>query len=235
MKKSLIFAFSFLFIFSILFIGALGDYQNNKVGIRIENKGWHLIPYFAEIDCNVDTELCETDILVEYTYIPTLEKYYTNDELNSLSELENNLFMEFINKEGTTPPFSKWIYVKESGVGKWIGYSAEPETSYQGFKTTDRNDLSEIKLFKGWNFLTITPSMSYENEIKDELKIKEVLGSCVIDKIYLFNPQKQDWVEMTLEDDFDAKMLGLGFIMKPQKECYLGLKEEVVTVPSIPN
>lgn len=98
--------------------------------------------------------------------------------------------------------------------------------SRPGLNSTDEElepILRQIKMAKGWNFITVTPWMIGRS-------LNEIKGNCEIDKIAGWKDVEQSWI-ITLGDDdklnnpFEMNNIGRGFGVKISDKCNLGLVE----------
>lgn len=93
------------------------------------------------------------------------------------------------------------------------------------------------KLKKGWNLLSITNSMYYDDNGKpNNLSPNKIKGSCQIEKAFIYDASQQSWISWGTEvASFDDDTIGLGWAVKVANDCQLSVKADVPAPPSIPN
>jgi len=94
---------------------------------------------------------------------------------------------------------------------------------------------AERPLWKGWNFVGITPDMIPGPQDTD---LKDIKGNCNIEKSYFFNAGAQKWNEAPIEyAQLEEYSIGSGWVIKVSNNCNLGASSEGNTVapPTIPS
>lgn len=85
-----------------------------------------------------------------------------------------------------------------------------------------------IKLVKGWNFLSVTPD-TFDHTVND------FKGTCSISKAYSYNAETNSW-DNALNVKLTQESVGYGMLVKTAGECVLGFEsEEPITPPPLPN
>ena len=184
-------------------------------------KGWNLIPWTTSLrDCYyaLEGELCKDDVLVSYYYVPLLNKYFTETELEKEYE-SNSELQDYFDEENEfiLMKSSKWIYVKPSGRGKQVIGNFGAYIPYRN-KYLDNN---VYRLSEGWNFLFVDAFMIYSDDWKENpLSLDDMKGSCDIEKVYLWDYFDQEW--MKIDGELDDDMVGMGIVVKVSDDCALG-------------
>jgi len=199
------------------------------------NEGWNMVPWDISLrDCYnaLNGELCKDDVLISYYYIPPLNKYFTEEELEKEYE-SNSILKEYFSEDNefTLQKSSKWIYVKPgAGNKKVIGHF--------GAHIPYRNqylDNNAYRLRSGWNFLFIDAFMVYDDTWSENpMSFSDFSGSCNIENVYLWDFFEQDWMKITGEIDDD--IVGYGIIIKVTDDCSFGYSTigDGTTPPQLP-
>jgi hypothetical protein len=202
-------------------------------------QGWNLVPTTTPLrDCYYahQGELCKEDVLVSYIYIPTLNKYFTEEEIEK--NLNDPAIREYFSEENELNfmKASKWIYVKKgSGNKKVIGNF--------GAYIPYRNEYLEndaIRLYRGWNFLYVDAFMVFDDNWQENpLSLNDMKGSCNIEKAYIWDFENQQWGTITnlLDDKRILKEeggVGGGFVVKVLGDCALGNGDNPISPPELP-
>jgi len=196
-------------------------------------EGWNLVPFDISLrDCHyaLNGELCKDDVLVSYFYVSTLNKYFTEGELEKEYETNSALRNYFSEEnEFTLQKSSKWIYVKPgSGNKKVIGRFG----AYIPYRNQYLNS-GTFKLKQGWNFIFVDAFMIYDDSWQENpLSMDDITGTCNIEKVYLWDPFDQQWIQV--KGKFDDDMVGYGVIVKVTEDCTLGYSGGTTTPPTLP-
>jgi hypothetical protein len=204
------------------------QYERYNVEIQV-NKGWNLIASGFIFDKELDYldesgDIKKENIKVVYVYSNKINEYLSSypifDERASSGDRRgfiNGDEVDFIGQ-------ANWVYIDKSGILK--------------YKTKSIKVLDSTKLFAGWNFVSITPEMFYEKGGQEVFSWNGVNGNCNFKKIYAWNPEEQDWVQISpdLESfDFDD-FIGNGMVVKVSSDCNLGsLGSGTGGVPQLPS
>ena len=147
-----------------------------------------------------------------YVYLPQINSYgrlYPNAEIDKVLQ-----YLTVNDLENSV----YWVYSDKSGMGK--------------FNVDEPMEFEQRILSTGWNFFPI-----YEEMIGK--KYDDFKGTCIIEKVYGFEPTTQKWVDMMREEypDFSTENLGLGLVIKVKNECKFGEPQNsgVTPLPQIPN
>lgn len=191
--------------------------------------GWNLIHTAAAyVICNPNQPqaLCEGDVVVSYMYVNPLNRYVRlSPDQEQFSESENAILSKYADVDQYFENGARWFYVK----GK------EKKTLFLNFGNgwgwddpTAMNNV-QLKLFKGWNLLSVLPLMTGR-------KIVDFGGNCEVLKAFGFNPVSQSWEDISDTELSSSDVVGAGFAIKVAEDCKLGIKEETIpTIPQLPN
>jgi len=223
MKQKIILSIALLSLLSLLvFASATMDLLSNpdtlntpdyKVDVKIE-KGWNLLASPGELDWGLEnSEIKKSDIITSYAFMPNLQEYARilpedKMELDKLQSLDDN----------QTISTAMWVYSKKSG-----------NLSYK----TEILWLNQRQLFRGWNFVSITPDMV-------EKSLNEIKGNCDINGFYFYNSGgwTQDMSNLLLDNNniLDDDWEGLGAVIKVSNNCKFGSSSTSATSPpTLPN
>ena len=101
--------------------------------------------------------------------------------------------------------------------------------------------LKDRPIYKGWNFIGITPDMTIDINSagpgdEEKYTFSAMKGNCDIQKVYFFDNEHQKWIEYPLTEELDKSLIGFGAIVKVSDNCKMGSPESSVTIPpTIPN
>lgn len=234
---------------------------NERRGLYAEvevNEGWNLVSYdtyFRGCDEVVEGEICRDDVLVEYIYFPNINKYYSMEYLEEYFEsledkydseeeaFANDPFLKSIagffmeENEMNIRMSSKWIYVKPGSGSKKMLYHSGSSSSRRDdiLNPSEEWDFKGLKLFDGWNFMTVNAFMLYDNSWRfDGLSLEDMKGGCNIERAYWFDSDVQDWAEISPSSKFVDGDIGKGFVVEVSGDCYLGDSRADVVPPTIP-
>ena len=185
--------------------------SSSEASVNI-NSGWNLVYGFTHPDrITSNSEISSNNIKAVYLLDQRTKEYvrvYPNPESSKLEGIEDSYYEQT----------AQWVYSDKSGKMNYIAEEPLP--------------ISEHKLYVGWNLVALTT---------DDLvgkKINEFKGTCNIEKVYAFEPTKQDWINM-IDEEMQYEALGLGMAIKVTNECNLGIKIDdgglIAPPPSIPN
>ncbi|HLD13062.1 MAG TPA: hypothetical protein VJB87_05760 [Candidatus Nanoarchaeia archaeon] len=108
----------------------------------------------------------------------------------------------------------------------WVYSGKEGKISYATLRPTT---LNERNLFKGWNFVGITPDFTDKN-------LQEIKGDCEIAKVVVWLPERQEWDSKSGFSNlhFDKSLVKSGVLIKVTDDCKLGGSGDVIAPPTIP-
>lgn len=229
MKNKIIFLLSLLVFISLIAL-VYASTPAQVVELKIY-KGWNLVS-LAVIDYGTWSEGLETtcppqDLIVLYGYDP-LEKQYV--KIKDVTEATSKMGVlghvkEFYKDVGTyqnrmarSALNSGWLYSTKSCI---ITRDITPE-AYEGFALGSIPPTANVAFPAGWNFFTVLFDMVNKN-------LYEIEGDCIIEKVYIWNPEDQIWMNMK-DLKFPGILVGNGIVFKTTNDCLLGK----VTVPEAP-
>ena len=214
MKEKIILSIAILSLLSLaVFVSASMTLLSNpdtlntpdyKVDVKIE-KGWNLLASPGELDWGLEnSEIKKSDIITSYAFMPNLQEYARilpedKMELDKLQSLDDDQSIST----------AMWVYSKKSG-----NLSYKSEVLW----------LNERTLFRGWNFISITPD--FTDKSLDNLK-----GSCDIIKAYFWSAPANRWFEFSPSEIIDEEYMGYGFVLKLKNNCNMG---ETINPPIVP-
>lgn len=211
MKKYIIFSLLVLLSASLVSaeyatvtsLGGSGDYK--VAYTQTIKKGWNLLP--TEVGAwgfsNDNSEAVFQNLKALYIYLPMNKQYISvlgGFKGNDQALLENN------------KPYL------QSGAG-WYYFSKDVAITY-----TVENGGGMPQLYRGWNLLSVNPSMS--NDFEDF-----PLGDCKVTSFFMWDPQGQKWlswkdfgltIDKALGELSDPDGIGAGIAIKVKDTCQLG-------------
>lgn len=176
--------------------------------------GWNLVSLSTYHELNLKDR-----VDLAYVYNPLENKYldYKKDDSNSFNSYMNDYIVKNM-------LVSLWVYNSES----------EETFTFKSGQEIDQNEFEFVKLKKGWNFLSVFPTMIYNDKDKSDFGLKDMSGSCDIKSSYSFDASSNSWNELW-DEEFNDNLMGYGFIVKVSEDCQLGLSEEISAPPAIPS
>ncbi|MBI3032531.1 hypothetical protein HYY69_03585 [Candidatus Woesearchaeota archaeon] len=228
MKKLIIFSLLLLLSSSLVYaefatvtyLGGSGDYKvEYKQTIK---KGWNLLPADGtswDISSDVPEETFLKNIKAYYLYLPLQKKYVS--ALGGVSEQNSPLVQ-------MNQPYL------QSSAG-WYYASAPMILSY-----ISENGGGTPQLYRGWNMLSVNPSMSTLNaDVKASNHFPS--GDCNVISFYLWNPEAQKWeswkelggqsINDALDELSDPDAVGAGIVIKVKDTCQLGTTNANIGTP----
>ncbi|MBI2659249.1 hypothetical protein HYX05_04095 [Candidatus Woesearchaeota archaeon] len=170
-------------------------------------KGWNIISYTDDI---LEHDF-SSPYIAAYWFDPSEKRYY---QIGPNNEFEEHIKKYSNEEKKLFRNHAMWIY-------------SEKETTAE-IDESDFAPLSEVKLFDGWNLLTVSPEMA-------DVQIKDLPGNCEIEKVYFFNPESQQWFKVEIDDDFEPNQVGMGVAIKVKDECsFEKPKPTIAPPPEIP-
>ena len=197
----------------------------NNTNIQL-NKGWNLVSGFSGLhsQINSDSDINLENIKAVYAYFAPAQQYVGLGP-NADSEEKIDRLEQTYNADDDLLMYSaNWVYSDKEGYLRYNQYTLD----MYGIES-----LNELEIFKGWNFVTITEEMIESSE-RSIFSIKDLAGTCDIQKSYVWDVDKQQWLAAPLESfDFGIDGVGLGWVIKVSNNCKLGTSGG--NIPSIPN
>jgi len=220
MSKKIILALSLVFLIGIVVFVYAQDFST-EYGTAIF-KGWNLVYGFYNPEQIQGLEA--SNIKAIYAFIPTTQEYarvYPDPENSKLNLIDDDELIQT----------AFWVYSNSETQEEFNGiYNGVEYGLYENPTPYDRR-----LIYKGWNFLGITSDMVGSGG-KPELK--DIAGSCNIEKAYFWDPENQEWWAFPLNEDFSRDSIGMGIVIKVSNNCNLGTSEdnsEDNNIPSVPN
>lgn len=219
MKTRIIIILALLLPISV-FASMSGQIDDNYI-VEIDiQKGWNIVAGIMPGEAILsDSDIQKEDISVVWYYSPIQKEYfqiYPNLEMDALSDDDDFVL---------TSAF--WIYSNKSGTLRYDTLEDYPS-------------LSDRKLYKGYNFVTITPNMI--NEAEEDISTRDLFGGCDVSRAYVFDgdsaSSERYWLEFNVDEDGldQSGMAGYGFLVKVNGDCYIdGPNSSASTPPSLPN
>lgn len=209
---------SFALIFSLGILFSLTSITNARTASFTIHKGWNLVG--GEFLLRSSGVL---DKYLTYYYNPIDKTYHKFDGGfdSSYQQYENN----YVTADAL---HSFWIYNDQESLTVPVDY----DNSH-----LKKAEIGLQKLKQGWNFLSITNSMYYDdNGQPNNLSPNKIKGTCQIEKAYIFNSAENNWVSWGTEaSSFDDDTIGMGWVVKVASDCQLSVKAELPAIPAIPN
>ena len=177
------------------------------------NKGWNIITGFIHPRQLMEGDILQENIKAIYLLAQPSQEYirvYPNPEDDKLAGLQD--YYE------QTP---LWVYSDKSGRVK---YNFEEQIPIEYW--------NEHKLYTGWNMVSITEEMIGDG---GEPELRDLAGTCTIQKAYFFNPEQQNWGAFPLDEDFSEDALNMGIVLKVLSDCTLGTSGSLIPPPTLPN
>lgn len=174
-------------------------------------KGWNLIYGLNGVKTPTDilpgSEIQSQNIKAIYVYLPQINSYgrlYPNPETEKILQ-----YLTVNDLENSV----YWVYSDKSGIGK--------------FNADEPMEFTQRILSPGWNFYPI-----YEDMVGK--KVSEFKGTCQVEKVYAFEPTKQQWIDL-MNEEMQQEALGLGIVVKVKNECKFGeVTGQITPPPAIP-
>ena len=209
---------SFALIFSLGILFSLTSITNARTASFTVHKGWNLVG--GEFVFRSSGTL---DKFLTYYYNPIDKTYHklgdTND--STYPQYDNNYVPADVLR-------SFWIYNDQESFTVPVDYNNSH---------LKKAEIGLQKLKQGWNFLSITNSMYYDdNGQPNNLSPNKIKGTCQIEKAYIFNSAENSWVSWGTEtSSFDDDTVGMGWVVKIANDCQLSVKEDAPALPNIPS
>jgi len=181
-------------------------------------KGWNLIYGFVPSSLN-GQGFEFSHIKAIYTYVPADNEYirvYPNPENSKIDKLGDSYFEKQV----------MWVYSDATVEGELNGM-----LHFTEYWLEEPMPLSQRQVFKGWNFVGVTHDVIPGPQ---DTNLKDIKGSCSIEKSYFWNADMQKWEDAPLEyAQLEERSIGSGWVIKVSDNCKLGTSE--ADIPSVPN
>lgn len=205
MKKEIFVVLSAVFALMIIGVVSFVSAWAGEVNFDFD-EGWNLVYGFMSPD-QLDGQVLEKqNIKAIYALIPTTQKYarlYPDMEKDAFNSIDDDEVSQM----------AMWVYTEKGALSEyWLDNVPNPFT--------------ERQIYKGWNFIGITPDMVSQSPLED------IKGSCNIEKSYFFVNEFQEWREYPLTNKFDDNhFVGFGWAIKVSDDCRLGSSSSGITSP----
>lgn len=199
--KKLVLPICLIVLFGFLTLVLAGEMK-----VPVE-KGWNLVYGLNGAETPTDilsgSEISSKNIKAIYVYLPQINSYgriYPNPEADKISQ-----YLTVSDLENSI----YWVYSDKSGTGT--------------FNVDEPMEFTQRILSPGWNFYPI-----YEDMVGK--KVEEFKGNCNVEKVYAFDPTKQQWINL-MDEEMQQEALGLGIVVKVSNECKFGEVAGTITPP----
>jgi len=180
------------------------------------DEGWNLV-YGLQSPEQLSGALEESNIKAIYAFIPTTQQYlraWPNPDAKAWEDLDK------VMDDHELLQTAFWVYTDKGTAGTegeyWLYDLPTPYT--------------ERPIYKGWNFVGITPDMISNSAIEN------IKGNCNIEKSYVWVNEFQEWREYALTNKFNENsFVGFGWVIKVSNNCNLGASVNIPQVPQMPN
>ncbi|MDO8647009.1 MAG: hypothetical protein Q7R70_01160 [Candidatus Diapherotrites archaeon] len=188
--------------------------------------GWNIIPGGTSAGQINDSKVFGNAKYV-WVYSPLDNKYYggsltVNGSVNGTS-LPSNLYSN-----------DSYLIPNEVGTGTWM-YFSSPITLTINTDYSNSSSFLEKKLFKGWNFLSITQAM-----VNSGLNLNDFFKNCTLQGVYAWYPETQSWGNNAVTngavsaDKLTQTMVGMTFVARVTSDCQLSGTPIVPNAPQLP-
>jgi len=228
MKQKIILSILSLTILSlVVFVSAQQNWAGE--GATSFYKGWNLV-YGLQSPEQLDAGWLEqSDVKAIYAFNPKTQEYlraWPNPDGNAWENLDNSI------DDHELLQTAFWVYSTKTVEGDLNG--VPHATEYWLYDMPEL--ISERPLYKGWNFVGITPDMFDKN-------LNELKGSCDIASSYAWGANRQSWYVIDLDGvKFVKEMVGQGIVIQVSNDCSLGETSvpqlpdnDVEPIPTLPN
>ena len=191
--------------------GTTTETEINEVTINIE-KGWNLVHGFANPEWLVSGDISTDNIKAIYAFNPQNQEYvrfFPNSEDSKISKTN-----------------FRWdTYISQNSF--WVYSNAKGRMTYKTFQFIP---LEYTSLFKGWNFLGVTPYMIGKS-------LNDIKGDCNIEKAFGWEPVEKTWNNLLDERVLPEEAIGAGLVIKVSDDCKLGSSSlfDLDSPPSLPS
>ena len=189
---------------------------------QVIKRGWNLLPSDPLTQWNLDDYYGSLkNVKAVYLYAPVEQKYV---------ETKAGLHGDDYQTISASSPYL------ESGAA-WYYFTKDTTITY-----TVKKNLN-VKLHRGWNLLSIAPSLSVlNNEVASSNQFP--VGDCEVQKAYLWDSYEQMWesigetdsIHDSLDELADDDAVGVGIAIKVEDSCQLGISSgSSGAPPALPN
>ena len=185
------------------------------------DEGWNLVYGLGDIN-QLDGQVLEkSSIKAIYGFIPTTQEYvqiYPNTDFSKINLIDDDELMNT----------AFWVYSEKGALSEY--WLAEEVVL-----------LKDRPIYKGWNFVGITPDMTIDvnsasPEEEEKYTFSAMKGSCDIQKVYFFDNKHQKWINYPLTEELDKNLIGFGAVVKVSSDCRMGSSGgSSINPPEIPD
>lgn len=186
------------------------DYQ---ITVQVEN-GWQLIQGFHPYSIIAGSQIKESNIKAVYMYIPDMNKYveiYPDQKLDNEGVDQSDNYYD-----DNAGLYSFWVYIDNVGTQNKLIYKVHI------------NDLNNIEMKKGWNFVGMNPKFIGRS-------INQLKGECIIEKVYYWSAPAKRWFEFSTSEIISDEYLSRGLVIKVNGACSFSDSRIISPPPAIPN
>jgi len=209
-----------LIAFAVVLLSAVFVYASQIETGAAFFKGWNLVYGFANPN-QLSGHLEPSSIRAIYAWIPTTQEYarvYPNPENSKIDKIGDGYLIKT----------AMWVYSDSERGENFNGLY-----NFEEYMAQEPLPISEIDLYKGWNFVAVVPEMEGKT-------IFDIQGSCNIQKAYLWQSGVQQWSfdliqDTSAPDKFARQDIGSGIAVKVSTNCNLGGEGGITNPPAIPN
>ena len=222
MNKKIILSISLIVLIGlVVFVSASMTLKSNgtyDVETSI-SKGWNLIAAtIPEQGILEDSEIQLEDIKAAWFYTTKFgELSPTGEYVRAYPNFDEKRFNQADDTEMIRN--AMWVYSDKSGILKY--------NTLENYKELDSRNL-----WRGWNFVTITPDMVGKS-------LNEIKGSCNVEKVYGWNNQEisggGNWDSISLTYKFGENVVSKGILIKVSSNCNLGTSTDGTNPPGLPS
>jgi len=183
------------------------------------NKGWNLLPVIQLKSPTEDSQIKESDFVVQYLYFTGINKY-----IKIWPKENDDEIMKDLQKAGINEDYLKDYMVYLLNSGTWV-YSKKTGSMKADLRQWGRAvNHNTVGLKQGWNFKVISLSMKGK-------KFKDIKGNCSIVKIASWNSEKQKWNKLEIEEALNMEVkkeqINQVFAFKVSSDCMFSDKENL--------
>lgn len=207
--------------------GAQGVPDYIEISIK---RGWNLLPFIQLRSPTEDSQIKESDFVVQYLYFTGINKY-----IKIWPEKDDEV-MKDLQKAGINENYLKNYMVYLLNSGTWI-YSKKIGNMKVDLRQWGRAvNHNTVGLKQGWNFKVISKSMKGKT-------FNEIKGNCNITKMTAWDAEKQNWnkaenMEQAMSATIEDRMVNKVVAFKVSSDCMFGEGEEVspdLSPPALPS
>ena len=188
-------------------------------------KGWNLVYGLFE-PSQLDDWVTDDKVNIKaiYAFIPTTQEYfqvYPNDAGDLTMELRSK--HNYDDEELRIS--SLWVYSDVETGEVFNGKMNAVE--YNVASPLPLSEYSLFTIYRGWNFLAITPDMI-------DKSLNEIKGDCDIERAHIWYPQDNYWGTISKSSRITQESIGIGVVIKVSSDCNLRETEETIPPPQLP-